>query len=124
MLFAMRTFIFIASCLVYSSTAFRLSGSLSAFRTTSRHSSRLFSTPSECFRTCKQCKKQFIPSKNNSGKDCVFHPGIYSGRLNRINDVDTSDLEFFWSCCGEYSLSAEGCMKTKHYTVSFPGNSA
>lgn len=32
-------------------------------------------------------------------------PGIYSGRLNRINDVDTSDLEFFWSCCGEYGVA-------------------
>lgn len=65
-------------------------------------------------KTCKNCKKQF---KNDDNVACVFHPGIYTGRLNRINDVDTSDLEFFWSCCGEYSISSTGCISTgKHYS--------
>ena len=57
--------------------------------------------------TCRRCKKQFSPEQNTI---CVHHPGIYSGRLNRINDVDTSDKEFFWSCCGEYELHATGCL--------------
>eukprot|EP01041_Mallomonas_annulata_P007102 gene7102-14447_t len=70
----------------------------------------------ETSRTCKQCKQQFNPAHNFKSKTCTFHPGIYSGRLNRINDVDTSDLEFFWSCCGEYQLSSIGCLTTHHYT--------
>lgn len=38
-------------------------------------------------RTCRQCKKQYTPG---SSEKCSFHPGIFSGRLNRINDIDTS----------------------------------
>lgn len=63
-------------------------------------------------KTCKHCKKQYIPGGED---DCTFHPGIYSGRLNRINDVDTSDLEFFWSCCGEYELGAMGCVRGRKH---------
>ena len=59
-------------------------------------------------KTCKRCKSQFTPGDKSS--TCRSHPGIYSGRLNRVNDVDTSDKEFFWSCCGEYDLHAPGCL--------------
>jgi len=69
-------------------------------------------------RTCKNCKLSFIMEENIKLKSCNFHPGIYSGRLNRINDIDTSDLEYFWSCCGEYNISARGCINTYHATVS------
>ena len=65
--------------------------------------------------TCRNCKKQFDNSNSNSSTICSFHPGIYSGRLNRVNDIDTSGLEYFWSCCGQDSVHAEGCIKnTKH----------
>ena len=62
-------------------------------------------------RVCRNCKQQYtndIANANEPG--CHFHPGIYSGRLNRINDVDTSDLEYFWSCCGNYNLTSKGCI--------------
>ena len=68
-------------------------------------------------KTCKNCHLQYVPRDNMNSKTCKFHPGIYSGRLNRINDIDTSDLEYFWSCCGEYNLSAIGCVSSYHYSV-------
>jgi hypothetical protein len=68
-------------------------------------------------RTCKQCKTQYDPNDNSqSAASCRFHAGIYSGRLNRINDVDTSGLEFFWSCCGEYELASLGCVRAPRHT--------
>jgi len=72
------------------------------------------------FKTCKHCKKQF-PEDLSGGETspCTFHTGIFTGRLNRINDVDTSDLEYFWTCCGSYELSALGCFTAKkHRSVS------
>ena len=63
-------------------------------------------------RTCKNCKKTFIKGDDSV---CSFHPGLYTGRLNRINDVDTSDMEFFWSCCGNYDLNSSGCINTKQH---------
>ena len=57
-------------------------------------------------RVCRRCKCQYL-DRNQS---CMFHPGIYSGRLNRVNDIDTSDLEYFWSCCGQASLGSTGCV--------------
>ena len=63
-------------------------------------------------KTCKNCKKQYDSIKNDDS--CRFHTGIYSGRLNRVNDVDTSDLEYFWSCCGMYNLDEPGCLVQKH----------
>jgi hypothetical protein len=74
--------------------------------------------------TCRFCKKQYDCSDNLLGKagPCVFHPGIYSGRLNRVNDIDTSDKEFFWSCCGEYELGAVGCINAeRHYSYDEQG---
>jgi hypothetical protein len=64
------------------------------------------SSPERSSRVCRRCKYQY-ESKNEA---CTFHPGIYSGRLNRVNDVDTSDLEYFWSCCGKSPIDAEGCV--------------
>ena len=65
-------------------------------------------------RVCRNCKQQYsnaLPNANEGeSAGCQFHPGIYSGRLNRINDVDTSDLEYFWSCCGNYELTSKGCI--------------
>ena len=64
-------------------------------------------------KVCKNCKKTYDP-KLNTDTSCVYHPGHYSGRLNRINDVDTSDLEYFHSCCGEYDKTDPGCVQSKH----------
>ena len=61
-------------------------------------------------KVCKNCKKIYDP-KLNTDTSCVYHPGHYSGRLNRINDVDTSDLEYFHSCCGEYDKDHPGCVQ-------------
>ncbi|CAN0033891.1 unnamed protein product, partial [Discosporangium mesarthrocarpum] len=49
-----------------------------------------------------------------------YHPGIFSGRLNRVNDTDTSDLEFFWSCCGEMDPDHPGCTVGPHESYSDP----
>ena len=63
-------------------------------------------------KTCKNCKKQYDSIKNDNS--CRFHSGMYTGRLNRVNDVDTSDLEYFWSCCGVYDLDEPGCLIQQH----------
>uniref|UniRef100_A0A7S1TIL7 Uncharacterized protein n=1 Tax=Compsopogon caeruleus TaxID=31354 RepID=A0A7S1TIL7_9RHOD len=60
------------------------------------------------WRVCRLCKGQYDPGQN-TGRSCRRHSGYYSGRLNRVNDVDTSDLEYFWNCCGEESKHAHGC---------------
>ncbi|CAM9817695.1 unnamed protein product [Ectocarpus sp. 4 AP-2014] len=69
--------------------------------------------------TCRNCKQQFNPDDNVDGS-CSYHPGLFSGRLNRINDVDTSGLEYFWSCCGETDTSHPGCVKGKHASYDDP----
>uniref|UniRef100_A0A0G4H9F9 CHORD domain-containing protein n=1 Tax=Chromera velia CCMP2878 TaxID=1169474 RepID=A0A0G4H9F9_9ALVE len=78
------------------------------------------SSLSEPESTCRQCKKPFLKSQN-AETGCVFHPGFYTGRLNRVNDVDTSDLEFFWSCCGEYDRGHPGCTNTHHVSYDDEG---
>ncbi|CAN0049103.1 unnamed protein product [Choristocarpus tenellus] len=70
-------------------------------------------------RTCRNCHSQFYPEDNND-EACRFHPGIFTGRLNRVNDVDTSGLEYFWSCCGEYELDHPGCVVTSHESYDDP----
>jgi hypothetical protein len=68
-------------------------------------------------RTCKACKQQYQASNEGTCEEvCSFHPGIFSGRLNRINDIDTSDLEYFWSCCGAYELESRGCIQRSRHT--------
>ena len=74
--------------------------------TTIQLSKNIDSSSPKTSRVCRRCKCQYI--KKN--EPCSFHPGIYSGRLNRVNDVDTSDLEYFWSCCGKNPIDAEGCI--------------
>ncbi|CAN0027696.1 unnamed protein product, partial [Hapterophycus canaliculatus] len=52
------------------------------------------STSSGSTSTCRNCKQQFRRDENTEDA-CSFHPGLFSGRLNRINDIDTSGLEYF-----------------------------
>lgn len=63
---------------------------------------------------------QCIPKSDPRIVSRRFHPGLYSGRLNRVNDVDTSGLEFFWSCCGEYDHEHPGCKRTRHASYDDP----
>ncbi|CAM9090897.1 unnamed protein product [Ectocarpus fasciculatus] len=77
------------------------------------------STTTTATSTCRNCKQQFNPDDNVDGS-CSYHPGLFSGRLNRINDVDTSGLEYFWSCCGETDPSHPGCVKGKHASYDDP----
>ena len=118
-------FVFVIRVFSFSSH-FRPAPSLSISKTSHRRGKALFKLcdkssslfPNSCdsrleakqgspTKTCKRCKLQY---KNDESSTCRSHPGIYSGRLNRVNDVDTSDKEFFWSCCGEYELHAPGCL--------------
>lgn len=49
-----------------------------------------------------------------------YHPGFFSGRLNRVNDVDTSGLEYFWSCCGQPDKEHPGCITGRHASYDNP----
>eukprot|EP00903_Cladosiphon_okamuranus_P011696 g11001.t1 len=69
--------------------------------------------------TCRNCKKQFRRDENEDGA-CSYHPGFFSGRLNRVNDVDTSGLEYFWSCCGQPDKDHPGCTTGRHVSYDDP----
>ncbi|CAM9892785.1 unnamed protein product [Pylaiella littoralis] len=69
--------------------------------------------------TCRNCNQQFRRS-DNAGDACSFHPGLFTGRLNRVNDVDTSGLEYFWSCCGQPEKSHPGCATGSHASYDDP----
>eukprot|EP00752_Nemacystus_decipiens_P012212 g10827.t1 len=69
--------------------------------------------------TCRNCKKQFRRDENEDGA-CSYHPGFFSGRLNRVNDVDTSGLEYFWSCCGQPDKEHPGCITGRHESYDDP----
>jgi hypothetical protein len=87
---------------------------LTNLKSFSRISIRVANESEEKFsesRVCRRCKCQYVDRNQN----CRFHPGIYSGRLNRVNDIDTSDLEYFWSCCGQPSLEATGCVSLSNH---------
>ncbi|CAM9776510.1 unnamed protein product [Chrysoparadoxa australica] len=65
--------------------------------------------------TCRNCKQQFDPTADGGEEACKYHPGNFTGRLNRVNDIDTSGLEYFWSCCGAEAKDAPGCVSGKHW---------
>jgi len=46
--------------------------------------------------------------------DDRYHGAQYRGRLNRIEPTETSGLEYFWHCCGDTDVNAEGCVKARH----------
>lgn len=111
----------ILSSVLLTSNGFRLvKTTLSTKSCTSTFDSNNYQIENIIYKTCKNCKKQY----DSKGKDvkCRFHAGIYTGRLNRVNDVDTSGLEYFWSCCGNEELSSPGCT-INEYHVSYDDSS-
>lgn len=63
----------------------------------------------ETKRVCRVCKQEYLPSENGPTA-CRFHPAVnFSGRLMRVAPTETSDLEFFWDCCGSTDRFAPGC---------------
>mmetsp|Transcript_23428 Transcript_23428/g.34049 ORF Transcript_23428/g.34049 Transcript_23428/m.34049 type:complete len:88 (+) Transcript_23428:61-324(+) len=67
---------------------------------------------------CKRCKKQYCPSENNP-RSCQFHPEWYGGetaqRWKAPGDVDnSSEIQYFWTCCGDHDSNSKGCMYTFH----------
>ncbi|EWM28070.1 hypothetical protein Naga_100044g2 [Nannochloropsis gaditana] len=83
-------------------------------------SPRDLTTPDqEGTKTCRACLKQFNPSENPPSA-CTFHPGIYTGRLARIDDTDPSGAkDFFWSCCGG-EREHPGCTHDHHRSFDDP----
>ncbi|PXF48266.1 hypothetical protein BWQ96_01955 [Gracilariopsis chorda] len=59
-------------------------------------------------RVCRICKKQFDP-KQNGPHSCQRHTCTFSGRLLRVEPTETSDLTFFYDCCGATDVDAPGC---------------
>jgi len=94
-----------------------------AQRTTTALASSSSSSPSfsssEPTKTCRACLQQYKPSENNPTA-CHYHPGIYTGRLARIDDVDpTGAKDWFWSCCGE-EREHGGCTQDQHRSFDDP----
>ncbi|OSX81019.1 hypothetical protein BU14_0027s0046 [Porphyra umbilicalis] len=69
--------------------------------------------PRMFLKVCRQCKQQYDPEANEPGS-CRYHGAQYRGRLNRIEPTETSGLEYFWHCCGDTDVNAEGCVKARH----------
>lgn len=68
---------------------------------------------SKFLRVCRVCKSKFDPG-DNGPKSCRHHPQTFSGRLLRVTPTDTSDLAFFYDCCGAMDSSAPGCSYSYH----------
>lgn len=64
-------------------------------------------------RVCRVCKKQYDPAKNGP-QACRHHPTSFTGRLLRVEPTDTSDLGFFYDCCGATTRDAPGCTLSAH----------
>mmetsp|Transcript_17466 Transcript_17466/g.37942 ORF Transcript_17466/g.37942 Transcript_17466/m.37942 type:complete len:153 (-) Transcript_17466:1701-2159(-) len=92
-----------------------VSASMSVADTSDSSSSRSSSTTKEVpvKRVCRVCKSMYDPAANHDSA-CVYHEGYYAGRLNRIEPTETSGLEYFWHCCGQYDQSAPGCTRSRH----------
>ncbi|KAM3577180.1 hypothetical protein VYU27_000863 [Nannochloropsis oceanica] len=88
----------------------------------SSSSSPSHSSPSssrEATKTCRACLQQYKSSENGPTA-CHHHPGIYTGRLARIDDVDpTGAKDWFWSCCGE-EREHRGCTQDYHRSFDDP----
>lgn len=66
---------------------------------------------------CRICKKKFEP-KHNGHNSCQRHTTIFSGRLLRVEPTETSDLTFFYDCCGATDTEAPGCSFGYHKSYS------
>lgn len=91
------------------------SSSLSSTSCTPRHStSTIITAAARSRRVCRVCKQTYNPSDDNSIKSCRHHPAMFTGRLLRVNPTDTSDLRYFYDCCGATSRDAPGCTLSLH----------
>ena len=66
-------------------------------------------------RVCRVCKQQFDPAENNA-MACHHHTTVFSGRLLRVEPTETSDIGFFYDCCGATDVNAPGCHRDFHRT--------
>lgn len=62
-------------------------------------------------RVCRVCREQYV---ENGPQACRSHRAMYSGRLLRVAPTDTSDLQYFWDCCGASQRDAPGCTRDWH----------
>lgn len=66
---------------------------------------------------CRVCKNTYDPAENGPTA-CRYHPEQFSGRLLRVEPTDTSDLQFFFDCCGATDRDAPGCTLGAHEPYS------
>lgn len=71
--------------------------------------------PVRSLRVCRVCKRQFDPVENGP-RSCRHHTQSFSGRLLRVSPTDTSDLQYFYDCCGATDPHAPGCSYGFHQT--------
>lgn len=64
-------------------------------------------------RVCRVCKKLFDQDRNGP-RACRRHLALFTGRLLRVEPTETSDLTFFYDCCGATSPEAPGCSYGSH----------
>lgn len=78
-----------------------------------RKSQICVSLSAKALRVCRVCKKQFDPNENGP-RSCRRHTSAFSGRLLRVEPTETSDLTFFYDCCGATDVNAPGCTFGRH----------
>lgn len=69
----------------------------------------------QMLRVCRVCKCKFDVDENGP-RSCRHHPQLFSGRLLRVTPTDTSDLTYFYDCCGATDSNAPGCTYSYHET--------
>lgn len=70
-------------------------------------------SPRSEWRVCRVCKQLYDPAQNGPDS-CLHHTAMFTGRLLRVEPTDTSDLGFFYDCCGATSVDAPGCTRSYH----------
>lgn len=70
-------------------------------------------SPRSEWRVCRVCKQLYDPAQNGPDS-CLHHTAPFTGRLLRVEPTDTSDLGFFYDCCGATSVDAPGCTRSYH----------
>lgn len=102
-------------------TPFSPSPQVQSLQCTSRpklsvHRCRMDATSSKpVSRVCRVCKQQFDPTENGP-RACLHHTTVFSGRLLRVKPTETSDIGFFYDCCGATDVNAPGCHRDFHRT--------
>ena len=64
-------------------------------------------------KVCRVCHQLYLPEENGP-RACRSHPAAFTGRLMRAAPTETSDLQYFYDCCGATDRDAPGCFFAAH----------